>query len=560
MQKIVYLEVDEEITSVVDRLKNIKEERVVLVIPKRANLLQSIVNLKLLKNQIEHLNKEVIIVTTDKLGRNLASQVGFIVQQKIDEKGLEVEPKPTFTKPVETKITYRRSEEIPKEKPQFKIGPSITDITYRKEKPSFTPPFKKEEAPKPAFKAPPVKEKPKIIVKKRKLTKFALPAINKTVFLIGGIILIMVAFVLLAILPRASIKLILKGEPIDKSFEIIVEKDIENANFEKGIIKGTLITLEKTEEKKNLTCTGKKNIGQKATGTVTLSNVYDENPQSLVAGTRLVSTVNGQTYRINSAVTIPGARVVAGNIVPGTVNIEITADQPGQEYNLPSGSHFTIPGLAGTDKYDKIYADTTSAIRGGFTEEVTILSQEDFNKYKDQMVAELGKKARDELVSQHKDKELFLEGLSPQVLEATPNIPVGTESAKFDLKVKIKLVTLGASKKDFDYLVFKKLTASLPPDKDLMSEDIKVLAVKVISFEQEKKLVASIKASGYSFDKIDEDQIKKVIVGEGKEQATNYLTSLKGVSQAEVNLWPFWVRSVPRLFKKSIKINIEIKK
>ena len=74
----------------------------------------------------------------------------------------------------------------------------------------------------------------------------------------------MVAFVLLAILPRASIKLILKGEPIDKSFEIIVEKDIENANFEKGIIKGTLITLEKTEEKKNLTCTGKKNIGQKS--------------------------------------------------------------------------------------------------------------------------------------------------------------------------------------------------------------------------------------------------------------------------------------------------------
>ena len=83
--KALYLEPDEEITSVVDRLKEIDDEEVAIVVPKRAGLLQSIVNLKLLRYQAEQMKKKISLVTTDKTGRNLASAVGLTVHQKLPE-------------------------------------------------------------------------------------------------------------------------------------------------------------------------------------------------------------------------------------------------------------------------------------------------------------------------------------------------------------------------------------------------------------------------------------------------------------------------------------------
>ena len=73
--KTIYIEATEEITSVVDRLKDVDAEDVIVVIPKGSIILQSIVNLKLLKKQAKRHQKNLIIVTNDKIGRNLASAV-----------------------------------------------------------------------------------------------------------------------------------------------------------------------------------------------------------------------------------------------------------------------------------------------------------------------------------------------------------------------------------------------------------------------------------------------------------------------------------------------------
>src|SRR3989304_6581447 len=91
-RKILYLEIDEEITSVIDRLKKTAEADIHLVVPKEAALLQSIVNLKLLKKQADSLGKQIQIITHDKVGRNLAEQVGIHSVSKIGTQN-EVLPK-----------------------------------------------------------------------------------------------------------------------------------------------------------------------------------------------------------------------------------------------------------------------------------------------------------------------------------------------------------------------------------------------------------------------------------------------------------------------------------
>ena len=83
--KILYLEIDEEVTSIIDRMRSVSNEEIVLVIPHRATLLQSIVNLKLLKRQAEKFEKNMAIVTQDKTGRNLSSQIGITVYSDIEQ-------------------------------------------------------------------------------------------------------------------------------------------------------------------------------------------------------------------------------------------------------------------------------------------------------------------------------------------------------------------------------------------------------------------------------------------------------------------------------------------
>ncbi len=88
MHQTFYIDIDEEITSIVDRLRKSKADEIVIVVPKRALLIQSIVNLKLLKKEAESLKRQIMIVTQDKMGKLLIEKAGILVQQKLDE-GLE---------------------------------------------------------------------------------------------------------------------------------------------------------------------------------------------------------------------------------------------------------------------------------------------------------------------------------------------------------------------------------------------------------------------------------------------------------------------------------------
>ena len=79
MEDFIYLEIDEEITSIIDRLKEVKATKVGIVVPRGAMVLQSVVNLKLIKRIATQHKKQVAIITVDKVGRSLAVQVGLPV-------------------------------------------------------------------------------------------------------------------------------------------------------------------------------------------------------------------------------------------------------------------------------------------------------------------------------------------------------------------------------------------------------------------------------------------------------------------------------------------------
>lgn len=101
MHQTLYIDIDEEITSIVERLKKSQANEIIMVVPKRAMLIQSIVNLRLLKKEADQLGLQLMVVTQDKLGKLLVEKAGILVQPKMEDL-LEDEYETSQTMPGDT--------------------------------------------------------------------------------------------------------------------------------------------------------------------------------------------------------------------------------------------------------------------------------------------------------------------------------------------------------------------------------------------------------------------------------------------------------------------------
>lgn len=85
MREIHYIDIDEEIISAVGRLRKSGQGENVFIFPKRALILQSIVNLRLLEREAKKLGKKIIVVSQDEGGRKLAEKAGLLVEEYQDQ-------------------------------------------------------------------------------------------------------------------------------------------------------------------------------------------------------------------------------------------------------------------------------------------------------------------------------------------------------------------------------------------------------------------------------------------------------------------------------------------
>src|SRR3990170_928368 len=82
MHKTLYIDADEEITSIVDRVRKAEAREIILVVPKGALLLQGVVSLKLLKKETDRRKKHLLVITQDKVGKKLIEKAGIQVRSK----------------------------------------------------------------------------------------------------------------------------------------------------------------------------------------------------------------------------------------------------------------------------------------------------------------------------------------------------------------------------------------------------------------------------------------------------------------------------------------------
>jgi hypothetical protein len=542
MDEILYLEPDEEITSVIDKLRQATGRRISLVVPREATILQSVINLKLLAKEAANLQKEIGIVTADKIGRNLAAQVGLTVYESLKN------PRPIY-EPPSPEISSQEIIEVDMSEPAKKIetphGLNVHHFQDGKPLPrSIERNFEAETKkfiPAPTVKTPHLKTKRHF--NWDTFRKFFLPSL-----------IIVVALALTGsyfLLPKVKVSIKVISDNFQKSQEVKVGDAV---NTDPQILTGTFVESISSKEEK-FSATGKKDLGGKAAGTITVYNNLDSNSHNFAAGAKLSSS--GKTFVFRKAVVVPGAGVSSGKIVPGTVSAEIEAEKPGAEYNVSAG-RFTIIDLPAAQQ-EVIYGQSTKDLTGGFSKEVQVISQDDYDKAKVQILSELNAKINQDVQKQTEglvilDKALLLEQTG---IKTSAN--VNDQATDFTMSITERGRVIAYSEENFKNFVINLTSAQLPSDKMLtLGPDDKIVpVVKEIRYDQ-KILILNTDMTAKLSSRLDVAQIKNDLLGKNKTAATNLLVSIGGIESYEINFTPAWwpLKNIPK-YSKSLNIELE---
>ena len=82
---IYYLDVDDEITSAAQRIRETVESRIALVVQSGSRVASSRINFKLLSREAQHHNRHLSIVAVDASIRSLAEAAGLPVFESVAE-------------------------------------------------------------------------------------------------------------------------------------------------------------------------------------------------------------------------------------------------------------------------------------------------------------------------------------------------------------------------------------------------------------------------------------------------------------------------------------------
>ena len=504
-ERRIFLEPDDEITDVIDKLEQADKDIVVLIIPKSATIFQSIVNLKLIKRKADEWNKRLAIVTDSQHGRKLAEQVGIGVYRKTKvDKIVQEEGK--------KKAVNETKERFP-----------LASMKKKEEK-------EEESAPEEEGSSP--TEKP---------TKGKVSTWTKR-FLVGVIIALILAGGVAAYLylPKATVQVRLNGKEQKDSFDLIIK---ESKKLETDQVWGEVVetTVEVSEE---FDATGHKEVGGRANGRITVSNYWSSDPQLLIANTRFIHNSTNQLFRTTSAVTIPGTEVVEGETVPGTTTVTIRADGVGDSYNVSAG-RFAIPGLPAS-KQSKIYGQSDNNLTGGYEKEILVVSQQDYQQAKEKLNKELEGELENQFREEIGDKTV-LEKRAERVLQEEASPKIGEEAGSFTLTIQKRVTTLAYSEEEFLQAVKDKFDRRSSDDRELvldgLSDQITIKTTELRLKEKEGQLELDI--NGITIPRLDEEILRKNIVSRTRPEGEKYLIGYSQIEDAKIDLWPFWAKRVP---------------
>jgi hypothetical protein len=588
----VYIDIDDEITGIIDKVTTSKERIVALVLPKRAAVLQSIVNMKLLKRAADGQKKRLVLITSETallplagaaglhVAKNLQSRPAIPMSGIVDDATEELNEGDSVSfdnlaGTESSKVDSTPDDTIDDFDSDAAAGTSIGELAGPAGVASAavaaddmeTIQLDDDAADALEDTAGPKGKKPKKDKKDKKDKKLAVPNFNRfrLALILGGLGLVVIGVVIYicaTVLPKASVTITTDTSDIKTNTILTLDPKATAVKTDTGVIPAGFQQKQQSSSQQ-VSSTGQQNNGQVAHGSATLAltNCNNSGPVVVPAGTGLSN--NGITYITQSDATLSSIKV-NGKCNPAnqasfyTQNVNVVAQKAGTQSNIDDGTKLSVASSNnGTYSAGDVSAKANGAIGGGTDNIVKIVSQADIDSATAKLASQDSTASKQALTSQ-------LETAGYKAIDATftstpasasPSAAVGTASDTVTVTQVITYSMYGVKTSDIKDFLTAKVTKQIDPTKQSITDDgVSTATYKLAS---STPVQVSITATSIAGPDIKPATVQAEVGGKKAGEITTMLKQDPGVTDVKVKLSPFWVTSAP---KKASKVTVTFEK
>lgn len=528
----IYIDVEDEITAVIDKTLSAKSKIVALVLPKRTTVLQSAVNMKLLKKAAKSVNKNIVLITSEQAIISIAGVSGVHVAKTLSTKP-GIPSSSTGSKLEIENVTLDENSEI---------APSVTEID-KEEHIELDNTEGASEAVAPAVK-----------VKKHKIMK--IPDFSSFRLRMGlGITVLLLITIMwffgFVILPKANITITTNTSTTEINAVSTLRVGAKDLDLEKNVIPVERVQIEKVDTV-TVPATGQKNIGNRATGKMNLTNcINSDGVQVVPAGTRF--SAGSLTYESTEQAILPEASFNYSRTT--CTSKEKGDDKTVGVIAIDAGAQFNVGAQDYNSAISGIRA-TGSAMGGGTTENVKVISPEDVKTAKEQLdgksrsaaIAELSKQLQD------KDKMPIPETLGEGTPKDDMTPAVGTEADTLKVTTTISYNLSGISEDDLKKILDNEIEKQNTENpKNIKDNGLSAVKFKVVERPNDSDIKMTIETVATLGPNIEAEKIKDQVAGKKRGDIEKQLEAIDGVRSVGVEYSPLWITTTP---KSADKINV----
>lgn len=349
---------------------------------------------------------------------------------------------------------------------------------------------------------------------------------------------------------KAVVQLTVKPNIVNSEEKVTFSASSPN-DFSKNVLQARSVTTS-IPAQVSTNATGKKEVGEKAKGTVTIYNNAN-NPANIPSGTEIKAN-NGEAFILDKDVRVAAA---SGDIFtgtkPGTADALVTAKELGTEGNIPSGTRFTISSTS------TLAARNDSAFSGGTKKDVTVVAKKDLDKLREDIIESVQANAQEKLLSEAQNGETVLPVVGDATLENVKfDKKEGDEAAKVTLTANVVFIGLAYENTQLEEYAKTALKNEYADDMNIAEGSIKS-TVSNAEMTNSKMVSASVSMEAGLVPQIDTHDVIENVQNKSLGQAKEIVSNLPQVAQTDITFSPpifFIPNLIPRLPNQ---IEVEVK-
>jgi hypothetical protein len=546
---VIYIDVDDDVTAIIGKIKKAKEKIVAIVPPKRAGALQSAVNLRLINRMVKAEKKHLVLITNNQALIALAANIAIPVAKNLQSKP-ELAEVPALA--VDEGDDIIDGSELP-------VGDHADSVPVSdntREKTEMRSDVIDDMDIDGETVAPAVAAGAGAAISKRVASakgKVKIPNFDKfrkRLFLGigGGVLLVALLIWMFVFAPAATVIVTAQTSPAPVSASVKLGGTAAT-NFEEGILK-SVSQQEKVDETIEFDATGTEDVGDKATGTLEVSKL-SQSDQDVPAGSRFTAS-GGLVFITQSDITVPASVPCFPTFCAQSVDVAVKAEKPGTNYNDVSGSATGPSGTTGT------FSSPTS---GGTSKIAKVVSADDIERAKGQLIGQSTDEQKEALIEKFTSGEKVIDSSFTVSRGKTVSAPAVNEEAPASGKAKLTIPTTytiyAVPKADLESYLNSSIETQLDDQNNQRVYNTGIDDASLSNFKKDgDTLTATVNSTGQIGPKIDENAIKETVKGKIYGEVQSTLEAIDGVKEVDIQFSFFWVRSVPN---DTSKIRIEFK-